>query len=410
MNPIYLSLTPRDPIVARDGRPFGAGQGNRMRGLAWPLPSVVAGSFRTALVKAASSFDFTGDMPQRLMAVEVAGVFPVHNDNGELYLPTPSDCIWDENTNKVHRVVPIDLQDGEGVDFPVNGVKPVRLTKKQAAEDFKARSLPAWWPQKQMVQWLTSADMEYRPDWFSTTFLNNPVPELRDHVCLDPERGAAAESQLFATAGLNVTHLPRFFGKGSDEDKRAKTFADRFAEITLSARVTVSASGFEHVDQLKTWHPLGGERRLVHWHHNGDASLWTCPEVVKQALASTTQIRMVLATPAVFKDGWKPRWLNDQLEGSPPGTNIKLKLVGVSNGRWKAVSGWSLAKINNNGELDPQGKPGPKPIRRMVPAGSVYFFTTTDKAESLAGRWLQSVSDGEQEQRDGFGLAVWGIW
>ena len=57
---VILQLTPHDPLVARDGRPFGAGQGNRMRGLPWPLPSVVAGSFRTALVKAGSG-DFSGD-------------------------------------------------------------------------------------------------------------------------------------------------------------------------------------------------------------------------------------------------------------------------------------------------------------------------------------------------------------
>ena len=48
MSVTMLRLTARDPIIARDGRSFGAGQGNRMHGLAWPLPSVVAGSFRTA--------------------------------------------------------------------------------------------------------------------------------------------------------------------------------------------------------------------------------------------------------------------------------------------------------------------------------------------------------------------------
>ena len=79
-----LQMTPQDPLIARDGRPFGDGQGSRMRGLPWPLPSVVAGSFRTALVKAGSN-DFSGDMPKRLMEIAVAGVFPVCD--GELYLP-----------------------------------------------------------------------------------------------------------------------------------------------------------------------------------------------------------------------------------------------------------------------------------------------------------------------------------
>src|SRR5262249_39169019 len=74
------------------------------------------------------------------------------------------------------------------------------------------------------------------------------------------------------------------------------------------------------------------------------------------------------------------------------------------NGRWKAVSGWSMLPHPET------GKPGPKAIRRMVPADSVYFFTARGSAASLAQRWLQSVSDGEQERRDGFGLAVWGAW
>jgi CRISPR-associated protein Cmr3 len=107
-----------------------------------------------------------------------------------------------------------------------------------------------------------------------------------------------------------------------------------------------------------------------------------------------------LATPAIFRGGWKPGWLNARLEGTPPGSKVTLKLVGVSNGRWQAVSGWSLAP-----------PPGPKPIRRMVPAGSVYFFERIEgQSATLADCWLQSVCDEGQEKRDGFGLAVWGIW
>ena len=72
--------------------------------------------------------------------------------------------------------------------------------------------------------------------------------------------------------------------------------------------------------------------------------------------------------------------------------------------RWRAVSGWNLEK----------GKRGPKAIRRLVPAGSVYFFELKDgNPADLAKLWLKSVSDkGQdgQDRRDGFGLAMWGIW
>ena len=89
MTTTILSLTPHDPVIARDGRPFGAGQGQRMKGLPWPLPSVVAGSFRSALAKANPaivSWDSTGALP--LEKTCVYGPFPVVNDT--LYLPGPA--------------------------------------------------------------------------------------------------------------------------------------------------------------------------------------------------------------------------------------------------------------------------------------------------------------------------------
>jgi CRISPR-associated protein Cmr3 len=113
---------------------------------------------------------------------------------------------------------------------------------------------------------------------------------------------------------------------------------------------------------------------------------------------------MTLATPAIFEDGWKPAWLGPDLIGSPPGSGTRLRLVGVSIKRWQAVSGWSLANL--------PGQPrGPKPIRRIVPAGGTYFFETVDGRETdLADLWLEPVSDQPQDRRDGFGLAVWGVW
>ena len=68
-------------------------------------------------------------------------------------------------------------------------------------------------------------------------FLDAAVQETRDHVCLDADTGAAAEGQLFATAGLNVTHLPRY---GIRREDKKLPFDKRFAEITLSARVTLA--------------------------------------------------------------------------------------------------------------------------------------------------------------------------
>ena len=396
MSVTTLQLTAHDPIIARDGRPFGAGQGNRMRGLNWPLPSVVAGSFRTALVKANPQLDFAGDMPQRLMEIEVAGVFP--SVGQELYLPAPSDAVAEptkdgKGIQNVHRVTP--QPNIGGCDFSVDGLRPVMLSEAQSQSDFKPKVVPAWWPIGKLTDWLLG-----KPVTFDEKFLNAAKTEIRDHVCLDSDTGAAAEGKIFATAGLNVTHLPRYGAADS------KAVAERLCEITLSVRVTTTDKAFEHVGKLNVWHPLGGERRLVHWQHSEASDLWKCPEPVRIALGEAKRIRMVLTTPAIFEHGWRPNWLDAHtLTGKPTSDAPTLKLVGVSNARWKPVSGWSLAKLKDQPR-------GPKPIRRMVPAGSVYFFEKVEGDGNILATngWLNPVSDSLQDRNDGFGLAVWGTW
>lgn len=394
---IILQLTPHDPLVARDGRPFGVGQGNRMRGLPWPLPSVVAGSFRTALVKAGSG-DFSGDIPQRLLQIAVAGVFPVHAN--ELYLPSPKDAVAEPNSNGkgikcLHRVVPQPLTGG--CDIPESTLLPVMLSETQASEDFKpSNDVPAWWPVRKYVDWLQGNGVS-----FDSSFLCSPLQDTRDHVCLDADRGASAEGQIFTTANLNVTHLPRFDVEGTSP------WHQRLADVTLSSRITIPDSETTLLldQQFCIWHPLGGERRMVHWQQCLQTITgWKCPDSVKAALASAERVRMILATPAIFNDGWKPGWLANGLEGELSGVN--LKLVGASIDRWQAVSGWSMQPHKGT------GRPGPKPIRRMVPAGGVYFFEVKNPGDAaqLADLWLQPVSDAEQERRDGFGLALWGVW
>lgn len=73
-------------------------------------------------------------------------------------------------------------------------------------------------------------------------------------------------------------------------------------------------------------------------------------------------------------------------------------------GRPLVVSGWDL-KANR-----------PKPSRRAVPMGSVYFLRFPEGwdgdriARWLEEVWFQNLSDEEQDRKDGFGLAAVGLW
>ncbi len=389
---IYLRISGRDPLVARDGRPFGARQGNRMRSSGWLLPSVVAGSFRTTLAKEAGH-DFDSKTQDELLTIDVCGVLPLAD--GELYLPGPSDCVLDDKGG-VFRARPTVPEEGEGADWPAAGLLPVLIDAK---DDFKPETGPAFWPMSRYSEWLTSKTFD--PRRFEV--LGLPVPDMRDHVSLDATTGAAQEGLLFTTVGISALALPRF-GRSPDEARpTGPPRQNSFLEVELAARVeNVPVWGQEKMANLSTWHPVGGERRLAHWRTSPDERAWTCPANVLEVLATAQQITMTLATPAVFHDGWKPGWLDKDLTGSPHQGGPRLKLVGVCIQRWRAVSGWSYKDK------------GPKAIRRMVPAGGVYFFELLDKGRGRelgdAKHWLQPVSDGLQERRDGFGMAAWGIW
>ncbi len=385
----FLRISGRDPLVARDSRPFGAGQGNRMRSSGWLTPSVVAGSFRTALAKAAGrGFDSTTQ--DELLKMEVAGVLPLAGS--ELYLPTPNDCVLDDR-GRVFRARPENLKEGEGADWPAEGLRPVLL---DATDDFKPEAGPAFWPLSRYVEWLTGNKVDPRnPD-----FLGAAVADLRDHVSLDPDSGAAKEGLLFTTAGIGSRAMPRQERSSGPAKPTGVPRRECFAEIELAARVeNVPGWGEQALAKLSVWHPLGGERRLAHWRIAKNEKAWECPPTVQQALGKTDKIAMILASPAIFRDGWKPSWLDARLTGSPAKDGPRLELLGVCIQRWRAVSGWSY-KVG-----------GPKAIRRMVPAGGVYFFKSNSEDNSaLADHWLRPVSDDEQERRDGFGLAVWGTW
>lgn len=375
---IRLEIVPHDPVIARDGRPFGSGQCHRMRCLDWLYPSVLAGSLRTLLGKK-NGGNFDIDTVGRLKRLNLSGPLPMHN--GDLYFPAPNDIVVDEdNTCYVKR--PVDPGKEEYCDLP-DGLLPTMLLNPPGHK-FKPKELPLFWSLENVINWLADPDgasfqIPEGPG-LETGFLDAPEHELRTHVMISPETGAVDPEKrlLFMTDGLA---LP--------------------LETVITALVQDGGSFSGLLQGLDTLHPLGGERRLARWKTTtlGD---WNCPSKMQELFsANPRRIQMVLATPGIFSNGWKPGWLNGSFCGNIPGTDLKVRLTGACIGRWRPVSGWGMEK----------GGVGPKPIRRLVPAGSVYFFEVSDGAAScLQDAWLKSVCDRTQDRRDGFGLALWGVW
>jgi CRISPR-associated protein Cmr3 len=393
-----IEVQVRDPLIARDGRPFGTGQGSRMRSLDWLLPSVLAGSFRSLVGKTAGGFD--PSMVQSLKDLEIAGPFPVHESH--LYFPTPRDALLQSvgpGQEKHLSIRPTPLGNGEGTDLP-NNLQPC-LPPAGLRKESKPPPIPQWWSAKQFSAWLT--DSEETPRDIETGASRFPFTTPRDtrtHVRIDPQTGTSSDGDLFTTTALDLSVPPA---------SCCSTPA-----LSMALRVTAPPGSplCNHFNALDALHPVGGERRIAHWRRDKTtADRWACPAGIIEAIGRKPQrLRLILATPAIFAKGWRPGWLqpiHEGLVGKPPSENDKpgpqLKLVGAVVGRWQPISGWSLEA----------GKRGIKPLRRLAPAGSVFFFEVLDgsnPADWVAAHWLSSVCDDAQDRRDGFGLAAWGIW
>lgn len=377
----YLRLTPLSPLIARDSRPFGMGQGNRVRSMDWISPSVIAGAVRTAVWKAKDTLT-----PDQLKTIEVNGAFPIVDE--QIYFPRPLDALirkTDEATGTANILRVRPMSGSAGVRMPHASLVPSDPVG-MPEEDFKPESGDAFWPLATMAKWLGCEDDQ--PVSMKLDGLSAPVKEDRTNVTILPESGAAEDARLFTTTGLDFVRKPK-----------EGTSKGRLSQMRIGVRVNFG----EHAllpERLLV--PLGGERRLAEVRMVGaDKGFWEAPKSLSRA--GKKGLRMVLATPAVFERGWLPGWLREKdgnLIGTIPGSGVSVRLVSAVVGRWKPLSGWSYEK----------GRNGPKPLRRMVPAGSVYFFEVLEGGAGIADLWLRSVCDCVQDGRDGFGLALWGFW
>lgn len=384
-----ISIMPHEPLIVKGGRPFV--KGDRVHCLNWPYPSLVAGSLRCLLGKAMLA---NGEYPSfhdetllaKLKGTAVAGPFPMVD--GLLFFPAPLDilCYTEAGRHQVMTLKPEPLGQGEGCDLPNANLWPIAVTKDCKPDEER----PAFWSLHQITEWLAAnppsgwqypqADSRTR----TTQFLKNFEKETRTNVSINPDTFASEDAMLFSTEGIVLPNRP---------------------SCSVQIAIKVESQDHQvrqHLAKLRQMHPLGGERRVAEFSTVADNSGWQCPDSLKQALKGCSCVRMLLTTPAIFTQGWLPGWLDSKtLEGMPPGTDVCLKLRGACMERWKPISGWSLEKGNR----------GPKPIRRLVPAGCVYFFETVKgNPQELANLWLQSVCDLPQDRLDGFGLAAWGVW
>ena len=379
-----MSLDPLAPVIVRSGRPMQHADADPAQ---FPPPSTVAGCLRTAWARAT-------DRPfgPELAQLPVVGPLLL-GDNDQVLAPKPADALYfghDAGSRRVVRTAPQAFDSGCGTDLP-GGLMPVQPT---AQADGKPGDGPAWWSWNDLLAFRRGDPVPF--DRLSRNGWSPPKGDLRTHVSIEPTTRAARAGALFQTEGLDLGASPAAFQNGALGP----------AEATVAGPAETSDGRFRLLVRCDealdgTLVHLGGKRRLAALEPEPEDRWPAPPDGWLERIGRTRGLCLTLLTPAAFSAGYRPGWLDDTLTGRPPGAGrLMLRLRAAAVGRWQPHSGWDLARRR------------PKPARKLVPAGTTYWFDVLGACDtdSLGELWLASVCDDEQDRRDGFGLTLPGPW
>lgn len=382
-------IEPRDPLIARDGRPFDSSPGMRAYSLPFPMPSTIIGAIRTKSGEnTQGSFD-KSRIPELLQKTLNGPLLVKLNTEGveEILVPRPTDSFMTDSKD-LHCLQPIKI--GDAQTNLEQELYPVGLAKTVKG---KPKGMPNYWYWSQFEDWLLNPQTkEITPKELG---INGPVRESRTHVNINPETGTAEEGKLFQTRGLEFSYARRDTNQNeASNTRKVQCLSD---QQKLGLLLETDASFKNGV------YPLGGERRLMYW-QKASSTLPECPKAIREKIKEQKACRLILLTPAFFEKGYLPTWLCQTRNG----VSVEVKTVAVQ--RPQIVSGWDY-KENT-----------PKPTRRLAPMGSVYFLSLSGKEDNIdswiSDLWMQNVSDDaiekdtstDQNRLDGFGLAVFGTW
>lgn len=335
-----------DTHFVRDGKPFSMGDETWADGIFPPPPSVFYGALRST---------WLGSNPDAF-----ATLTPAHDPTAAL------------------QITRLALADGADVLMPL----PRDCVKISGAAEKTVFTLPAVenaFPSGAQLPYRFAAAPDQRVESPSLFYIK--LRELKTYL----ETGSL-KTDIWRDLGAEVITEPKT-GIGRDnatrtasEGKLYRVGMKRFTSRELTFVASVNGLQIETGTTIR----FGAEGKTAH------LKPFDFPDIPLAKGISGHYLKLYLATPALFRNGSLP-----DVHAHPLFAGYDVRVVAAATGKSTPCGGFDMLTKS------------PKPMRRSVPAGSVYLLKVSGDAAALAEKVHgRSVSD--YLGNEGFGIAFCG--
>lgn len=376
-----LFIEPSDVLLFRDGKPFSAGDDHNARSIFPPSPRTFQGAIRAAILSrygfdAAAAKPVIGDSDSYGKINRMLGPFIASSSaKGDIteFLPLPLDLGRPKSDKGKDVIIPI---------------QPCSETRFKS--DLEGICLP--WAK-------TAARLTSYPSYL-------PVHVIYDYLAgkLPSTDAIVAGEKVFSyelRTGIRRSHLRHAAEEGQ---LYSVSFVRMNAGFGFTYEFTYEIEGVDDKPPKSGLLVLGGEARPAMYRRIEDRASMPRELVttIEASISKSQRFKLYIATPAIFSRGWLPARI-DPATGYKGNLNgIPVRLVSAVVGRPIPIGGWELRP----GDAD---RERPRPIQRAVPAGSIYWFETDAKPESVIEKLhFQCISDSDNDRKIGFGLSLIG--
>lgn len=355
---MLIKITPFDTLFFRDGKPFNMGDETWTNGIFPPYPSVFYGALRTLyFANHIDEFKKVNIEEDPTKNLKIKNVFYRIRDVN--FYPIPLDLVEIKSKKNVSK------KEYEVVNLKVSEQKIISSKDKKLNMlyyDDEVVGLDGG-----LISW-TQMDK-----YLGGNSKNITAKKLSDNI--------KKESKI----SIKKDRL-----KGNSEDGKLYRL-DLLRLIDFD--ICVEFEGIDIPD--RGYLKIGGENKAAYYMKINK----------NQGISSKLKdgkFKLYINTPAIFKKGWLPEWIDSNTyKGNFKGINLKLITAAV--GKYNLIGGFSMKNKN--------GLPYPKPMRRAVPAGSVYYFETDEKDMDKIVNTFNGVSISEFDtSKEGFGICYVGGW